>query len=147
MMNFFSVLERCGAFIEIARSLQNNKTPVACFGLSHIHKAHYAAGLFHKLGCGGVILTPDESSARRFAEDLRAFLPDAAICAYPVKEILMLDALASSGEYEHLRIKALESLRQKNTVIGGRKKVYQPAANGKSAHAVNLIAACVAGIQ
>ena len=117
MMNFFSVLERCGAFIEIARSLQNNKTPVACFGLSHIHKAHYAAGLFHKLGCGGVILTPDESSARRFAEDLRAFLQDAAICAYPVKEILMLDALASSGEYEHLRIKALESLRQKNTVV------------------------------
>jgi transcription-repair coupling factor (superfamily II helicase) len=115
MMNFYPVLTRCGAFNNLLRSLQNDKTPVACFGLSHIHRAHFAAGIFDALESGGVVLTPDENAAMRFAEDLRAFLPEASIYHYPVKEVFMLDVRASSGDVEHVRIRVLEAVRRGKT--------------------------------
>ncbi len=117
MMNFYPILTRCGAFNNLLRSLRNNKTPVACFGLSHIHKAHFAAGIFDALESGGVVLTPDENTAMRFAEDLRAFLPEASVYHYPAKEIFMLDARASSSDVEHVRIRVLEAVRRGKPLV------------------------------
>ncbi|PWM23201.1 MAG: transcription-repair coupling factor [Oscillospiraceae bacterium] len=120
-MRLGAVLSQIPQFNELLRGVSQGQSPFGCVGLSQIHKAHFAAGLFQSLAVPTVLIAPDEPSATRLWEDLRALLPDSAVLLFPTKELMLHAAEAASGDYEFSRLGCLESLRH------GRPLIVAPA--------------------
>ena len=86
--------------------VQSGRTPVAMTGLSGIHKAALVAAASNSSPV--LVITPDEATGNRMAEDINAFLrsEDAAML-FPTRELVFRDLEGSSREYEHARLSTL----------------------------------------
>ena len=102
---------------EVLQGLSLGKTPLLCVGLSNIHKAHIAAALKNKLNKKTLILTPDEGSASRLFDDIRAFCTEGNVMQFPAGELSIMETEAISSEYSHKRIACLEALREGNPLV------------------------------
>lgn len=94
---------------QLRQSLEAGLTPVLAVGLSAIHKAHFAAALGLDLHCPVCVLTSDDSTARRFADDLSAFA-EQEVLRVPSRDLIMADVAGVSRNYEQQRIAALSQL-------------------------------------
>ena len=102
---------------EVLQNLGSGKTPLLCVGLSNIHKAHIGSALKNKLNKKTLIITPDENSASKLFDDIRAFDPDGSCMHFPAGDMSIMDTEASSNEYSHRRIAVLEALRHEEPLV------------------------------
>ena len=116
-MKLLNVLKQLASYRELVKGLEAHKTPFVCTGLSHIHKAHFAAGLRADTNRPVVLIAPDEPAALRLCEDIAAFEPGCAVLHYPAREWLLRPAEATSREYEFLRMGCLEQLRTGRPIV------------------------------
>ena len=89
------ILQEVTPYNDLVRAVKTHKTPFLCVGLSHIHKAHFAASLREDMGRPVILIVPDEATAVRFSEDIRAFLPDTQVMHYPAREWMLRPAEAA----------------------------------------------------
>ena len=107
-MNFLSsALSRLTEFQALETAFQTGALPAAATGLSGIHKAAFAYGLFQKLRPQHPILflVGEEAEGQRLCNDLtsmglRAF-------SYPARDFNFREVESVSHEYEHQRLQAL----------------------------------------
>ena len=116
-MKLYHILENSQQFKSICKGVSEGKTPFGCVGLSHIHKAHYCAALHRRFNAPMIVIAPDEPSAVRLFEDMRALLPDETVLHFPTKELMLHTAEASSGEYEFMRMGCMEALRNGRALV------------------------------
>lgn len=89
----------------------NNKLPALVTGVSHIHKAHFIAALLNKEPT--LVIAESEGEAQRLCLDINTLLGEQTALLLPEKEFILADTEASSREYEHKRIFALNALLNK----------------------------------
>ena len=82
----FQPLQNLPAFGLACDALRAGKSPLLLDGLAAVHKAHFIAALTHTLGRGAVVLTADEASATRLAEDINRFYGEERALLYPERE-------------------------------------------------------------
>ena len=116
-MKLFHILENSAQFNALYKGLAKGQTPFGCIGLSHIHKAHYCAALFEKSNQPMIAIAPDEPSAVRLFEDIRALLPNKTVLHFPTKELMLHTTEASSGEYEFMRMGCMEALKNRRALV------------------------------
>ncbi len=116
-MKLYHILENSQQFKSICKGVSVGKTPFGCVGLSHIHKAHYCAALHRRFNSPMIVIAPDEPSAVRLFEDIRALLPNDTVLHFPTKELMLHTTEASSGEYEFMRMGCMEALRNGRALV------------------------------
>ena len=73
-MNCFTdIAKTIPEFRSMVTAIHKNRLPLGATGLSYIHKAHVISSLCTGFKKQALVLTPDESSATRMAQDLTAF--------------------------------------------------------------------------
>ncbi len=110
-MKLLGILEHSTQFQTLLKGVSAGNTPFGCVGLSHIHKAHFVCGLQQHFNAPVLLIAPDEPSAVRLFEDIRALLPGEMVLHFPAKELMLHPAEAVSREYEFARLGCLEALR------------------------------------
>ena len=78
-------------------------------GLSAVHRAHFAAGIWQQTGRPVVLLCADETEADRLAEDLTAFTGQ-AVRRLSARDFTFHNAAVVSRQWEHRRLSALRAL-------------------------------------
>lgn len=77
-------------------------------GLSHIHKAHFAAALNADCGRPVLVITADEAQASRLALDMKTLGCRALL--YPARDFVFRSTESQSREYEHRRLGVLDKM-------------------------------------
>lgn len=104
------ILSQSPQYRQLLAAMAKKGWPAQMTGLSHIHKAAVLASLS---GTGPfLVVTPDEAMATRLSEDVNAFLQETVSCVYPAREFTFRDVEGVSREYEHVRLKVLDSLAE-----------------------------------
>ncbi|MCL2055019.1 MAG: transcription-repair coupling factor [Oscillospiraceae bacterium] len=125
---FINAIEELPSFRDLREAVKSKTTPVSVSGVSNIHKAQFALGLFE--GAPLLLITDDESSAKRLCADINGLaltrnddveskassLSPKAIL-YPAKDINFTKVFSASREYEHMRIEVLSRLASAGGVI------------------------------
>ena len=90
-------------------ALDSGGCPAAVSGLSAVHRAHFAAGIWEQTGRPVVLLCADETEADRLAEDLTAFTGQ-AVRRLSARDFTFHNAAVVSRQWEHRRLSALRAL-------------------------------------
>lgn len=102
-----SQLLRMEEYRRTLNSLDAGRSPVLLTGLAQVHKAQFAHALVRDTGRGALVLTPDEQSAARLAEEINLVAGEQAALHYPERELVFLPMEGVSREYEHMRLAIL----------------------------------------
>ena len=114
-MNLFkNAIEKLPAFAELKSACDDKVLPVLVTGVSAVHKAQIAFALAEK---NMLIITDDEASANRFADDINRMSGEDLCLVYPAKDFIFTDIEGASREYEHKRLEVLSKL------ISGKCKI------------------------
>lgn len=107
----------CGSkeYQSILNDINGNFFPFGVLGAIHIQKAFLLHSIVEDTGRRMMLLVPDEGTATKMAEDLRAFGTSAMVC--PAKEISFLSDQIRSKDYEQQRMGALCSWLLGNTNV------------------------------
>ena len=97
-------------FRSVCEDLSARRTPVQLVGLSHIHKALFAAGLMQTTKRRAVMLVGDEAEAARMTEDLRAL--GIRALQLPARELSLRQMESASREYEQMRLGTLAAMTE-----------------------------------
>ena len=116
-MKLLNVLKQLPAYRELVHAVETHRTPAVCTGLSHIHKAQFAAALSCSLDAPVVLVAPDEPTALRLCEDIGGFDPGCPVLHYPAREWMLRSAEATSREYEFQRMGCLSHLRTGRCIV------------------------------
>ena len=110
---FTKAIEQLDLYKDLKFALEHRESPVSVTGVSGIHKAQLALGLYNFSPM--LILTEDEASARRMCDDINEM--SGAVCSYvyPAKDFTFTDVESVSREYEHTRLGILTGMLN-NTV-------------------------------
>ncbi|HOU09511.1 MAG TPA: transcription-repair coupling factor [Clostridiales bacterium] len=108
MSCFSNILSDNPEYRAVAAGIARRRLPMSVTGLSHVHKANFAAALIEEFSKKALILTPDEAHAARLVSDLNAFGAKALL--FPARDFSFRAAEGQSHEYEHRRIAALYAL-------------------------------------
>ncbi len=108
-MNVFgSLLENSAEFKEILSCVENKKFPMMISGTADSQKAHLINSICEKTGKRALVITHNDTVARRLCDDLSFFSENE--CVYiPPKEVLLYKVEASSHEAENKRAAALSA--------------------------------------
>lgn len=90
---------------------QIGKGAIGVVGLTPSAKAHFAASLCLDLSCQGIYVTDSDYSAKKIAEELSFYFPD-AVLYYPSKELDFFKADAKSNELQNQRLLVIERLME-----------------------------------
>ena len=77
------ILNNVPEFGQLLAAMDSGRCPVALSGLSAVHRAHFAAGVYARTGRPVVLVCADEGEAERMARDL-SFLTSGCRCSPPV---------------------------------------------------------------
>ena len=110
MQFFAATFEQLTAYRELVRSQQEGVTPVSFTGVSQIHKAHLLTALCRE-NAPVLVVTAEETEARRLCDDINAMLDETAAWMFPAKEVVLTPVEGITTAYEHARIAALTALR------------------------------------
>ena len=97
-------------FGSVCEDLVARRTPVQLVGLSHIHKALFAAGWMQSTKRRSVMLVGDEAEAARMTEDLRAL--GIRAMQLPARELSLRQMESASREYEQMRLGTLAAMTE-----------------------------------
>ena len=98
-------IEEYGALLDCVK---NTRLPIGMTGLSHIHKAHFAAALNADCGRPVLVITADEAQASRLALDMKTLGCRALL--YPARDFAFRSTESQSREYEHRRLGVLDKM-------------------------------------
>ena len=90
----------------LKQALEEGKKAVSLYGVSPVHKAHFAAALQKDTGRPVVMVSRDEESARRLAGDF-SHLSGLPVSLLPGREYVFHNVEGASRDYEHQRLEAL----------------------------------------
>lgn len=102
------VLKRDADFTSLLKDLSKGRLPLACTGLSSIHKAAVVSSLCRERGRKAVIITQDEASANEMMSDLRSMGNNCL--NFPLRDYCIGNLSGYSKEYEHKRTDTLSAL-------------------------------------
>ncbi len=102
------VLKKDADFGSLLRDVQKGRLPLACTGLSSIHKAAVVSSLYRDRGRKGVIITQDEASANEMMSDLRSMGHNCL--NFPLRDYCIGNLSGYSKEYEQKRTDTLSAL-------------------------------------
>ena len=108
MKFLFSVLERDREFNELINSIEKGRLPLGVTGLSGIHKALIAGGIYEKTGKKPVLICHDEAAANGMREDLIGLGFNALLL--PQRDLNLVRLTGYSKEYEHKRVDTLSRI-------------------------------------
>ncbi len=108
MSAFREILKNSPEYREVEKAVTGGRLPMGILGAAQIHKAHIIYTLCGELNRKALIVMPDEASAVKFCDDLRAFGLNAAV--YPERDFSFNTAEIRSHEYEQRRLKALSMM-------------------------------------
>ena len=103
------ILSGVPEFPRLLAALDSGGCPAAVSGLSAVHRAHFAAGIWQQTGRPVVLLCADETEADRLAEDLTAFTGQ-AVRRLSARDFTFHNAAVVSRQGEHRRLSALRAL-------------------------------------
>ena len=103
------ILSGVPEFPRLLAALDSGGCPAAVSGLSAVHRAHFAAGIWQQTGRPVVLLCADETEANRLAEDLTAFTGQ-AVRRLSARDFTFHNAAVVSRQWEHRRLSALRAL-------------------------------------
>ncbi|MBR7133409.1 MAG: transcription-repair coupling factor [Clostridia bacterium] len=95
-------------FSALLNDIKKERLPLACTGLSLVHKAAVLASLFKFTGKKMTVITHDEASANELMQDAKALGLRAV--NFPVRDYCLGDLRGYSKEYEHKRTDTLSAL-------------------------------------
>ncbi len=102
---------------ELKKAVDSGKLPVLLQGVSPVHKAQFLHTLSVDSGRGAVLLTPDEQSAARLAEEINLLQGEVIAHHYPERDVTYHGVDSISREYEHIRLSVLaRMLADKQTI-------------------------------
>ena len=109
---------RVSEFQELKNELDSGRTPIVANGLSAIHKAQVIHGLSAPpLTDGAVIITRDEQTAARLAEEINLFENSVIAYHYPERELALQPMEGISHEYEYMRLNVLTRIAKGEALI------------------------------
>ena len=95
-------------YLSLLGDVNNNRLPIACTGLSAVHKAAVISALSRQTKRKFAVVTPDESSATELTQDL---LSMGINCInFPSRDYCIGNITGYSKEYEHKRTYTLSKL-------------------------------------
>ncbi|MCY0880074.1 MAG: transcription-repair coupling factor [Firmicutes bacterium] len=103
---------------ELVARLADGRVRAQVTGLSGSLPTFVTARLAHDLARPVLVITPSLQEARRFQEELSAFLPHASVALLPARPEVAGDVRAESGEWHHERLSALfRAAREERPVL------------------------------
>ncbi|MEG2395670.1 MAG: transcription-repair coupling factor [Oscillospiraceae bacterium] len=108
MAAFREILKKAPEYADIKKTIEKGRLPAGVLGLSQIHKAHLIDTLCGETSRKALVVLPDEASATRLCDDLKAFGANALL--YPTRDFSFTLAENRSHEYEQKRLRALTNM-------------------------------------
>lgn len=105
---FTKAIEQLDLYKDLKFALEHRETPVSVTGVSGIHKAQLALGLYNFSPM--LIICEDEACARRISDDINEMSGTTCSYVYPAKDFTFTDVESVSREYEHTRLGILTGL-------------------------------------
>ncbi|MCB5939955.1 transcription-repair coupling factor [bacterium 210820-DFI.6.52] len=107
-MEFFTrIWQGVPAFETLRRSLEEGRVPLACYGLSTVHKANLIAALYAETGRQMLVLVPDERAGERMVRNLNTMIGGEAAALYRQKDYVFHPVEGASREFEYGRLSVL----------------------------------------
>ena len=103
-----SVLNQDSDYLSLLTCIKKGRYPVACTGLSSVHKSAVISALLADTNRKIAVITPDESSALEITNDLCSLKVNAL--NLPSRDYCIGDVKGYSKEYEHKRTDTLSKL-------------------------------------
>ena len=103
-----NILLKDSDFASLLKQVKNSRLPIACTGLSSIHKTAILSGIFMSLGRKLTVITPDEASANEIAEDAK--MMGLKAINFPLRDYCLGELSGYSKDYEHKRTDTLSAL-------------------------------------
>ncbi len=103
-----SVLCNDADFKDLLKQIENGRLPLACTGLSLIHKAAVIYAVKLLIGKKISVIAKDEAEALQFVADLNSL--GLAAVHFPIRDYCIGDIKGHSKEYEHKRTDTLSKL-------------------------------------
>ena len=127
MKDFSKILSELLQFKEMTEDIKSSKTPVLMSGLSRVHKSHFIYSYCQNENAPALVITTDDSSAVKFADELNAFFGEEKALVYPTRDFIYRDVEGASREYEHQRLKVLENIDSDNhsIIVAGAEAILQ----------------------
>jgi len=109
MINLINALQGIDSFTNLARAINEQKTPVLATGVIDSQKCHICAGLIESFNKPALIVTHSELKAREIYDDLNFFLHD-KVKFYPSKDIIFYSADLKSTDILRQRFSVIKAL-------------------------------------
>ena len=110
-MLFNDVFHLIPEYTDLAASLAAGVSPISLSGASSIHKAQIIMGLYDEnKNTPVLVITEDEASARRIADDINMMQKNDHAAVFPAKDITLAETDTVSKEYEHIRLGVLTDI-------------------------------------
>ena len=107
-MEFFTrIWQGVPAFETLRLSLEEGRVPLACYGLSTVHKANLIAALYAETGRQMLVLVPDERAGERMVRNLNTMIGGEAAALYRQKDYVFHPVEGASREFEYGRLSVL----------------------------------------
>ncbi len=110
MEQFAHLLMQMEEFQRLKGDLKARETPVAMVGLANVHKAHALFTLAHNIPQNLFVVTPDEASANRMAEDINSLAGQREAFVLPSRDLTLREVEGVSREYEFKRLGVLAQM-------------------------------------
>ncbi len=108
MSCFSEAVNKTSEFKTAAEALKLKRLPMGIVGLAHIHKVVFLLALGEYMNKKSVVITPDEASAQRLVNDLKALGKNAL--QYPARDFSFISTEGQSHEYEIMRLGTLAKI-------------------------------------
>lgn len=105
---FTRAIEKLDLYKDLKFAYEQREAPVSVTGVSGIHKAQLAIGLYDYSPI--LIICEDEANAKRMSDDINEMSGEICSYVYPAKDISLTEAESVSREYEHTRLGILASI-------------------------------------
>lgn len=102
------ILNRDSDYSSLLKGVKNNRLPLACTGLSSVHKSAVISALSEDVGKKVIVITPTESLALEIGGDLSEL--GINCLNFPQRDYCIGEVAGYSKEYEHKRIDTLSKL-------------------------------------
>lgn len=103
-----SILSKDADYSQLLNEIEKGRIPLACTGLSMIHKAAVLSSLFYHTGKKMTVITQDEASANELASDVASL--GLKVLNFPLRDYCIGNLSGYSKEYEHKRTDTLSAL-------------------------------------
>ena len=103
------ILNNVPEFGQLLAAMDSGRCPVALSGLSAVHRAHFAAGVYARTGRPVVLVCADEGEGERLARDLESLTGQRVPVLAP-RSYIFHNAATVSRQWEHRRLALMRAM-------------------------------------